>query len=115
MVYFEDAEFTCSCCGKNKMNDGFLTKLDKARAIAGVPFRISSGYRCPNHNRVVGGKPQSSHLAGHAADIVVRSSRDRFKIFKGLIEAGFTRIGVGKSFIHVDDDKNKAPEVCWRY
>ena len=51
------------------MNPDFLRKLDKARGIAGIPFRINSGYRTEAHNRKVGGVNDSAHLKGLAVDI----------------------------------------------
>lgn len=115
MKYFEKDEFNCTCCDKNEMSESFIDRLDTARGTASVPFRISSGYRCSAHNAEVGGKPTSSHLKGLAADINVISSLARFNILRGLIFAGFKRIGIGSNFIHVDEDQEKAQEVTWLY
>ena len=115
MKYFKIDEFKCPCCGKTDMNKEFLEKIDKARELAGVPFVITSGYRCPKHNKEVGGKPDSAHTKGLAADIKCIRSRDRFKIIKALIDAGFTRFGIGKNFIHADIDSSKPQEVVWTY
>jgi uncharacterized protein YcbK (DUF882 family) len=97
------------------MDGEFLDKLDVARHDAEVPFKITSGYRCPTMNLTVGGKPNSAHVRGQAADIWVVSSRNRFKILRGLISAGFHRIGIGYDFIHVDDDDSKVEDVIWHY
>ncbi len=35
----------------------------------GVPVRVNSGYRCPEHNRNIGGSPNSQHMNGNAADL----------------------------------------------
>ena len=43
--------------------------LDKIRDEYGLPLYISSGYRCPELNKKVGGKEKSQHLKGQAADI----------------------------------------------
>lgn len=89
--------------------------LDAARSIAGVPFKITSGYRTAKHNLKVGGSENSSHLRGKAADIACRHSSTRFRIIAALIAAGFTRIGIGATFIHVDNDSVKTPGVAWLY
>ena len=43
--------------------------LDKIREEYGLPLSVSSGYRCPELNRVVGGSKTSQHMKGQAADI----------------------------------------------
>ena len=115
--YFQMKEFDCPDCGENKMNEEFLERLDKAREYAVAPFVISSGYRCKSHNEAVGGSLNSSHMKGLAADIVVRDSRQRYKILMGLIGTGFNRIGINskRNFIHVDLDTTKPPNVIWIY
>ena len=113
MQWFKMSEFECRCCGKKDMDEAFLERLDKARGIADVVFVIVSGFRCKKHNKMVGGKPESAHMVGKAADIHVSGSRARFRILKGLIEAGFTRIGIYPYFIHVDSDETKDQDVAW--
>ena len=44
--------------------------LDPLRAAYGKPIRITSGFRCPELNKAVGGSPTSQHMSGMAADIV---------------------------------------------
>lgn len=104
------------------MDREFVRLLDDARHIAGVPFRISSGggFRteayntelCKRNPRAV---KNSSHKLGLAADILTPNSTVRFAVLHALIRVGFNRIGVAKSFIHVDDDEKKSPDVCWTY
>lgn len=97
------------------MDSDFLQRLDDAREIASIPFKINSGYRTKERNELVGGKPQSSHLKGKAADIAVKDSRERWIILDALIKAGFNRIGIANTFIHVDSDEDKSPNVIWTY
>ena len=97
------------------MDDEFLEMLDNARHMAGIPFIINSGYRTKEHNRSVGGKKNSAHLDGFAADISATTSRERMWIVGALLEAGFNRIGIGRTFIHVDNDPHKPEEVMWHY
>jgi len=116
MRHFTAKEFTCD--GVNvftEMDPDFLNLLDKAREIAGVPFRLSSTYRTLAHNAKVGGSIKSAHLKGMAADILVSGSEARFAIVRGLILAGIRRIGIGKHFIHCDIDPSKPQGLIWIY
>lgn len=55
-----------------------VSLLEPLRAAIGRPVRITSGYRSPPLNRLIGGAANSAHMRGLAADIVVpgMSSRD---------------------------------------
>lgn len=46
-----------------------LSRLDDIRERYGKPIVITSGYRCPQLNKAVGGKPNSQHLKAQAADL----------------------------------------------
>jgi len=105
--YFKEIEY--------KMDADFLAKLDKARELANIPFTINSAYRNADQNARAGGKPNSSHLKGLAVDIRANDSSTRYIVLNALISVGFNRIGVASSFIHVDDDKEKASNVIWTY
>ena len=45
--------------------------LDPIRERWNVPVRITSGYRCKALNELVGGKENSLHLTGRAADFTI--------------------------------------------
>ena len=113
--YFTFEELKCKCCGKSGMNADFMYKMDKARGISGVPYVPNSAFRCEDHNKEVGGSDTSSHLLGLAMDIATPDSPTRYKILTGLIKAGFTRLGISKDFVHVDDDPLKPPSLVWVY
>lgn len=116
MKYFDIDEFKCSCpCQAAKMRNALLVMLDDARDIAGVPFNITSGYRCKKHNERVGGVTGSAHRRGLAVDIACPNNHMRAKIIHGLINAGFNRIGIAKDFIHVDCDTSKPEWTMWLY
>lgn len=46
--------------------------LDPVRDMVGAPIIITSGYRCPQVNRLVGGVGNSQHMSGCAADFHVK-------------------------------------------
>ena len=102
------------------MDHVFLNLLDKARAEAGVPFKITSGFRTPEYSKILKKRGyavarNSAHLKGLAADIAVSNSKNRLIIIESLLHVGFRRLGIGKNFIHVDLDKTKVQDVVWTY
>ncbi len=115
--YFTYDEFDCpSLKGSGKkVSDELINMLDIVRKKYGKSITINSGYRTPEHNEKVGGKPGSSHIKGLAVDIACNNSTDRFKLTSILIDVGFKRVGMGSTFIHVDIDKNKSQNVLWTY
>lgn len=115
MNYFNDNEFTCPCCGENETDVELIHMLNNARERAGVPFRITSGYRCESKNKKVGGVDDSAHVRGLAADIYTADSRERFIIIRALLDAGFERVGVSENFIHADIDTSKKQGIIWVY
>ena len=104
--YFKDIEY--------KMDVDFLAKLDEARGYAEIPFIINSAYRSPEHKESIK-NPTSSHIKGLAVDIKAKDSRTRGVILDALRCVGFTRIGIAKTFIHVDLDYSKSQNVTWLY
>ena len=116
LKYFIKEEFTCD--GVNcfdKMNPELVQMLDDAREIADVPFTITSSWRSKAFNQEVNGRPNSAHLRGNAIDVLCVSSYQRLQIINGLISAGFTRIGIAKTFIHADCDMTLPQEVMFLY
>lgn len=112
---FKSTEFQCPCCNQSFMDQDFLDMLYQARQVAGVPFILNSAWRCSSHNKAVGGSVTSSHMVGNAVDIAATGSAARYQIIKGLMAAGFNRIGVAKTFVHVDNDPAKDDSVIWVY
>ena len=97
------------------MNKLVLDMLDEVREKFDKPIHINSGYRTPQHNEAVGGTENSSHLKGLAVDIACDNSIDRFDLINCLLDVGFSRIGVAKTFIHADIDPDKSNGVMWTY
>ena len=116
--HFSDKELSCQCgCGFNITDKDFLNKLELAREIADIPFKITSGARCNKHNKEVGGVDDSAHTKGLAVDIAFKDSHACYVILWSLYQAGFKRIGINfaKSFIHCDVDESKPQGVLFKY
>lgn len=74
--HFAWSEFECRCGCKMPLKvrsrvQALAEALEVLRSWVAHPIRVNSGYRCPAHNKKVGGAPKSSHLNGDAADIEV--------------------------------------------
>jgi uncharacterized protein YcbK (DUF882 family) len=100
------------------MKPSALEMLDKARERSGLPFKINSGYRTPEHNKEIGGVEDSAHVRGYAADIDVSgfSPAAVVNVLFSLYSVGFRRIGLSwGSFIHADCDPLKDDPAFWDY
>jgi uncharacterized protein YcbK (DUF882 family) len=105
---------------RKHMNVHFINSLEYAREDAGIAFVITRGYSTPEYTdeliaRGYATSRKSSHCKGMAADIRAINSPERYIILCALINEGFTRIGIGPDFIHVDCDESKADGVVWLY
>ena len=104
---FTEAEFACQCgCGKADMDPAFMGKLQQVRTAIDMPMRITSGYRCPDHNDNVSSTGRTGpHTTGRACDIGVQGA-DAKKLLSHLT-IHFSGIGIKQKgsgrFIHVDD------------
>lgn len=56
--------------------------LQPVRDKIGKPMIITSGFRCPEVNKLVGGKTNSQHLKGQAADFIIKGMTPQQIIFK---------------------------------
>lgn len=58
--------------------------LEPLRELVGKPIQITSGYRSPSLNALVGGTPTSQHSTGQACDINV-SGMQKTDLFKLVV------------------------------
>lgn len=73
--------------------------LDPARDRLGKAVMVNSGFRCPVHNKTVGGVYNSQHVSGQAADI---HCEDNKKLAKVIVENGrFDQLILYPTFVHV--------------
>lgn len=93
----------CKHCGEMHMNDEFMQLMDEMREKAGFPYHVTSGYRCSEHNQAVSSTgPRGPHTTGKALDIAAMDSWTRLRIVQIAIEHEIQRIGIAKTFIHLD-------------
>lgn len=74
--HFYAREFACHCggtlpgCKLIELNQPLINKLEVLRSVYyKTGLSIIDSYRCPEHNKAVGGVPHSQHQEGLAADI----------------------------------------------
>jgi len=73
-----------------------MNNLEILRAsLGGSPVIINSGYRSPQHNMNVGGSPNSQHLKGKAADIIIRNftPEEVYDEINALMDLGMMDLG----------------------
>lgn len=58
--------------------------LEQVQMLTGFPLEISSGYRCPELNRCVGGAGTSQHTRGQAADFTCAEFGPPMDIIKAI-------------------------------
>ena len=72
-AHFNVREFRCKC-GKThdtELNPKLVTNLEKIyRVLSCSKIIVTSGYRCPTHDKNVGGNGIGQHTKGNAADII---------------------------------------------
>jgi zinc D-Ala-D-Ala carboxypeptidase len=95
------------------MDASFIGALERVRERCAFPFIITSGYRTPSHNAVVGGKRDSAHLKGLAADILISDCTRRFDIVKAALALGFRRLEIGRDWVHLDCDLSLDQDVLF--
>ena len=107
-THFPRTEIQCKCCGLIGSYPANLRKLiDRLELLRhhllGKPIHITSAYRCPKHNKAVGGVPKSYHTQAMAADIYVEGMTVD-DLADAARECGFGGVGRyrGAGFVHVD-------------
>lgn len=97
------------------MQQHVVNALEMVRNYIKQPIRINSGYRCPEHNKAVGGKSNSAHTRGLAVDIDCPKEKSgyRYDLVTCLIRHGFLRIGIYDNWIHADMDFTLPDEQMW--
>ena len=82
-------------------------QLEVLRSHLNKPITVTSGFRSETHNNRIGGKKNSQHLLGKAADIQVKGLKPKtvYKAIEKLIEQGKMLeggLGLYDTFVHYD-------------
>ncbi|MBR9701051.1 DUF882 domain-containing protein [Candidatus Woesearchaeota archaeon] len=108
---FRSNELACRC---GNCPDEFHYSLDainvlqRIRDKTGAPIHVTSAYRCPAHNKAIGGVKNSQHVKGKAFDIVSRvlTPSVLHKVGTKILDQqwGINKGGRGKykTFVHLD-------------
>ena len=81
--------------------------LDPIREKFGKPITVTRGYRCEKLNKLVGGKPNSQHFKGQAADLVGDTNTKTTEIFEIAKQLGnfdqllFEKNSKGSIWVHI--------------
>lgn len=124
IVNFTPAEFdSADKPGSGEaMQYEFVRILDKVRDRLGAPLKINSGFRTRAHNAAIGGRKNSAHLRGWAADLDLTTLAKAMKksvpaarhaLLEELFFFGVTRFGIYETFVHADMDPALPENVMW--
>lgn len=115
--WFAPSEFKkCTpSCKIEQMDGEFMDILDNIREAAGIPLVLTSAYRSVAYEKKKGRTGKSAHTKGKAVDIRCSTNANRMKIVRAALSLGICRIGIGKNFIHVDNDGDLTQDVMWHY
>jgi len=112
---FSKSELACKCgeceyVKEPKISYTFLDKVQKARSVSPIPYKVTSGCRCWTHNKNEGGAEKSNHLctevvSTNALDITYKNGWELFAIIRDLMDAGikYFRINQKQKFVHFDN------------
>ena len=107
-THFRLKEYECKCndCKETLVDLDHIISLELIRSVLNQPISITSAYRCPSHNKAIGGVTNSQHLLGTATDIQVKDATP--KVVQSLADHIFNGLGKYDTFTHVDSRVTRA-------
>lgn len=102
-------------CSQEDLNPVLVERLQYMETLLRFEPTYTSAFRSQVYERSKGRKGDSAHCKGDAVDISTIDSHTRFLIVRSALLAGFTRIGIGKRFVHLDIDETKAHPIIFHY
>ena len=94
---FSVYEIACKCgCGAHEMDKEFMRMLQSLREDMQGPLRVSSGFRCEDHNQSVSTTGRNGpHTLAKATDILISGER-AMVLFEKARHIGFSGIGLSQ-------------------
>ncbi len=105
----------CQHVSKEAISQELIKKIQEIEEATGVDYIFTSGYRCVMCNTAAKGSKNSAHLRGLAVDISCNYSRSRWELITKASLLGIRRIGIAKTFVHLDIDISLPQDVMWLY
>lgn len=130
--HFNAKEFKCKCTSAHdiKIDSNLLNMLEKLYStLHCTKIIITSGYRCPNHDKAVGGNGSGQHTKGTASDIICYNAKGIINskivccIAADLGFGGVANINKSYQAVHVDvrtgnkyfGDEIRGTNSIWNY
>ncbi len=102
--HFSDAELRCACPCAGLPPQAFQDRLERFRVhFWGRPMRLTSAYRCPEHNAKVSRTGLTGPHTKGAVDVAV-SQADQHAFLTAAFAFGWEGIGIAErqGFVHLD-------------
>lgn len=111
-AHFNRSEFACQCgCGFDAVDIELIAALEWLREVTRSSITITSGNRCPTHNKNEGSTAtKSKHIMGIACDFKTRGHSPQ--VIYDLLDQqypGKYGLKAYKSWVHLD-----VRDGCWR-
>ena len=90
--------------------DYSMDRLDEIRESYNHPIIISSGYRCEQLNKLVGGEKYSYHLKGLAFDLVYSENLFHYLRTYAKFDKLILEKSKGTTWIHIQFKRNREEE-----
>lgn len=107
---FKRSEFKCNCgvCDFDTVDVELINVLQDIRDHFNNSVKVTSGNRCFNYNKSVGGADNSYHVRGRAVDIQVSNVQPQ-EVYNYLDNKYPNKFGLGSysTFTHIDTRSGK--------